>query len=314
MLNPDDILIIKKICASRVLDALGQPYRRCSRGFTLRSPMRKDTKASISYIVTSRGIWHWTDFGTGQRGSHIDFVMKVLQISYVAALYYLQTLFQTSYLQAKQISMNNFYFSTPQKDQKQEIWEIDSVTELEDSDKNRLKHFRHIFTYVPSVIKKIRFRHKEKRFSKECLCCSTISGGYEVFTAEPSLVRGSFKTVIGKKDISVCIKNHKVIVAESMIDAISTNILIGSKEVSLVSLNTVHNKEIFIEYMLRNKSKFKYVLLALDNDHMGFQTREIMIPKLLKLGFDIYVLRYKYKDPNLQLIHNPNSYSCEHIL
>lgn len=314
MLSPDDIMAIKGVCASRVLDALAQPYRRCSRGYHLRSPWRTDAKASVSYIKTSSGLWHWTDFGTGQGGSHIDFVIKVLQMSYSSALYYLYSLYESSTISDKYMRQNTFSFSMPHKAQSVSCWEVNSVTDLDEPDMVKLKNYRHISSFPPSVIQKINFRHQQKKFSKECLCTPTLNGGYEVFTAEPSGVRGSFKTAIGKKDISLYVRTQKVIVAESMIDAISANHLIGNKDTSLVSLNTVHNKNVFLEYMSRNRGVFKYVLLALDNDMAGDTTREYLVPLLLKLEFEVYVLRYKYKDPNLQLIHSPESYSCEHIL
>jgi hypothetical protein len=298
MLSAEELRRLKSIPPSDIANALGIDFRPTIRGGMLPAIWRGENHSSVSYLKSSQGHWYWTDFGTGEGGSHIDLVMKQLSMSYIQAIYQLKKICHGN---STVVPPTTFSFSLPFSKSSKSSWEIIGVRSCDPSDVHVLEAQRHL---TPEMIpldklKWISISHREKTFQRQCYGIKNSSGGYELFSGYTSSHSLSFKSCCGKKDISVINRGAEHwVVSESLIDAMSAQQIYEGSSLSLISLNGVTQVDRVGAFLSKYHSRIERLVLALDHDSPGEIAQEKIIGFCKQFRISFEILNYTGKDPN----------------
>ena len=219
MLSSEELKSLKSIHPHTLADKLGLSFQSTVRGGMLPATWRGEKHNSVSYLQSSQGHWYWTDFGTGEGGSHIDLIMKQFGLNYTQAIYRLRNICNEDIPATSPI---NFSFSLPFSKASKLCWDIKSMRPCGVSDLHVLETQRHLDSQtIPfNSLKWLTIFHPYKKFSRQCYGIKNSSGGHELFSGYSSSHALSFKSCCGKKDISVINRNTRDwVVSESLIDA-----------------------------------------------------------------------------------------------
>jgi len=250
-----------------------------------RAVWRGDRKPSVSILQASDGVWIWNDHGSDEKGTNIDLFMKLYNVSYVQAVKALRE--QTFSFSVAKTQTNS---TASGKKKKPEEWEILDTYELSEKTLNLFKVHRGIDAqYLKGAgVQQLLLLLDKKKFA---LCGhKNISGGWELYNAQ-----GSFKSATSK-DLTYIKRNKKtLIIAESLIDAVSCE-QIKNETFDLLVLNTVEitNRAVTLLGDLKSYSK---IVIATDNDKAGKKTAGILFPACKAKT----VINFNYgqdKDPN----------------
>jgi hypothetical protein len=298
MISPEELQRLKSIHPHELANRLGVEFKPTIRGGMMAATWRGEKQSSVSYLKLAQGQWHWTDFGTGESGSHIDLVRKQLGMSYVQAIYQLQKI---CYGNSTMVTPTVFSFSLPFSKPSKLSWQIREVRSCQTSDVRVLEDQRHlILEMIPlERLKWITIEHQEKTFQRQCYGIKNSSGGYELFSGYASSHSLSFKSCYGKKDISVINRGtgHWA-VSESIIDAMSVQQMYGESLLSLISLNGVTQVDRAGEFLSKYHSRIERLVLALDHDPPGEMAQKKMIRFCKQFNISFKILNYTGKDPN----------------
>ena len=298
MLSKEELQRLKSIHPHELANSLGVEFRATIRGGMLPAVWRGEKHSSVSYLKSAHGHWYWRDFGTGEGGSHIDLIMKQLDVSYVQAIYQLQKIGHGNEPIA---TPSSFSFPLPFSKSSKSAWEIRSIRPCGVCDIQVLEDQRHLEPQMIPLdkLKWMTLFHRIKKFSRQCYGIKNSSGGYELFSGYSSSHSLSFKSCCGPKDISVI--NHGTgvwVVSESLIDAMSAQGLCNLDSVSFVALNGVMQIGRFGEFLAKYHSRVEKLIIALDHDDAGeaAQGKVVKFCEQFEISFDI--LNYIGKDPN----------------
>ncbi len=259
---------------------------------------RGEKHSSVSYLESTQGHWYWTDFGTGEGGSHIDLIMKQFGLSYSQAIYKLKDICDE---QTPVIVSRNFYFPLPSSRASKLSWEIQFMRPCGTKDVQVLKTQRHLDSRkIPlDSLKWMGISHPYKKFHRQCYGIKNSSGGYELFSGYSSNHALSFKSCCGRKDISVINRNTRDwVVSESLIDALSVMKLVDHSALSVMSLNGVGQINRAGAFLAKYHSRVDRLIVALDHDHAGKIAQEKMVSFCEELKISFEILSYSGKDPN----------------
>ena len=298
MISGEELQRLKSIHPHELANGLGVEFRPTLRGGMLPATWRGEKHHSVSYLKSERGQWHWTDFGTGEGGSHIDLVMKCLSMNYVQAIYQLRKLCGD---RMPITTPTRFSFSLPFSKPSKFSWEIRSSRTCVSSDAHILETHRYLKSEVIplSKLKWMTMAHREKGYIRQCYGIKNSSGGHELFSGYPSSHSLSFKSCCGKKDISVIHRGSgHWVVSESIIDAMSVQQMHESSRLSLISLNGVHQVERLGAFLAKYHLRIDRLILALDRDSAGALAQEKIIVFCERFNISFEVLNYTGKDPN----------------
>jgi hypothetical protein len=298
MLSIETLRHLKSVQPHELAKGLGIDFKPTFRGGMMSATWRGEKQSSVSYLKSSQGQWYWTDFGTGEGGSHIDLIMKAFNINYTQAIYQLQKVCdQNVHTRAP----THFSFSLPFSKLSNSSWVIISIRPCNIIDIHVLQTLRHLSRQIIPLehLKWITLRHNKKGFTRQCYAIKNSSGGYELFSGYPSGHTLSFKSCSGPKDISVINRGvQKWVVSESIIDAISTQQIYGDSILSLISLNGVTQVSRLKAFLTKYHSKVRNLIIALDHDEAGEVARKKVVEICESLNILFEVLNYTGKDPN----------------
>jgi hypothetical protein len=301
VLDLDTLRIIKSVHPHELANLLGIDYKPTVRGCMMPAVWREDKCYSVSYLMSPTGQWYWTDFGTGDRGSHIDLIMKSYDMSYSQSIYRLRDILQQ---RLSQRPPTPFSFSLPPVEN-HSSWSIHSIKPCSNAHIKVLEEERQLNpTAIPmSHLKWLKIFHIKKKFYRTCYGIKNSSNGHELFSGHPSSSRLGFKSCLGKKDISVI--NRKVgawVVAESIIDVMSVQQMHNESKLSMISLNGVHQISRLKMFLDKYHDRIDELIIAMDHDSSGESAQEKIIEHCQNLKMDHRVLDYTGKDPNEALI------------
>jgi hypothetical protein len=298
MMSTEELQRLKSIHPHELANELGIDFRPTLRGGMLPATWRSEKHHSVSYLKLAQGHWHWTDFGTGESGSHIDLIMKSQGMSYVQAIYQLQNICDHG-ISVK--TPTSFSFSLPFSIPSKLSWDIRAIRTCSISDIKHLEVYRHLdIEMIPlGKLKWMTIAHREKKFTRQCYGIKNSSGGYEFFSGYSSAHSLSFKSCYGKKDISVVNRGIRSwTVGESLIDAMSVQQIYGGSALSLISLNGVTQVGRLEKFLAKYHLRIGKLILALDHDPPGELAQGKIIGLCKRFNIIFEVLNYTGKDPN----------------
>ena len=270
---------IKRLDMSALLESAGVQVENNH----FKAVWRDDHKPSVSILKAEDGVWIWKDHGANEKGTNIDLFMRLYGFSYVQAVKALRE--QTFSFPVSETQTNS---TASGKKKKTVEWKILDEYELSEKTLNLFKVHRGIDAQYLKGVKQLLLLLNKKKFA---LCGhKNISGGWELYNAQ-----GNFKSATSK-DLTYIKRNKKtLIIAESLIDAVSCE-QIKQEFFDLLVLNTVEITDRAVAFLddLKGYSK---IVIATDNDKAGKKSAEILFPAC-KAKIVINFNHGEYKDPN----------------
>ena len=244
---------------------------------------RDDRKPSVSILQAGDGVWIWKDHGTNEKGTNIDLFMLLYNFSYVQAVKALRE--KTFFPLVTETRVG--YTATGKK---KKGWKILDEYDLNAKTLQLFKFHRGLEPeYLKNAgIKQLLLLMGKKKFS---LCGhQNMSGNWELYN-----VQGSFKSSTGKDITYISRGKDTLIIAESLIDAISCEQIKG-EFFDLLVLNTVEMTDRAVT-LLNDLRDYSKIVIATDNDNAGKKAADMLIP-VCKAKEVINFNYGKYKDPN----------------
>jgi len=248
---------------------------------------RDDKKPSVSILQASDGVWIWKDHGTNKKGTNIDLFMLIHNISYVQAV---------KALRDKTFSIpvveNQTDSTISGKKNKTKEWKILDEYDLSENTLKLFKEHRGLLKeyLIEAQVRQLLLLLDRKKFS---LCGhKNISGGWELYNAQ-----GSFKSATSK-DLTYIKRNKStLIIAESLIDAVSCE-QIKEEFYDLLVLNSVEMANRAVDF-LRGLNNYSKIVMATDNDKAGKKVANILLPLCKTKTKKVVSFSYNQnKDPN----------------
>ena len=251
------------------------------KGFTKKNgtlwehPYRSDKNSSFSVFINDKNkSYTFKDHSSGETGNIVDLMLKVENTD-------LSTI----------LKRNSFFFSEATKFPTEELTltnqnELLSVEKIKTKNLFAYAHNRGISKPILTTFcKEVKYRNQKGTFYG--LAIENCSKGFEI---NIGLKNGSFKTNVGKKDITLLkgIDSEKVSIFESFFDFLSFQQYLKRKDLKndVIILNSLslYNSDIL--------KKYTEVYLFLDNDKPADTT----IEKIKTLDKKIMDCRYIYAD------------------
>ncbi len=325
-IRKEELEIIKNINPESVFKVLGiSDYKKSSNGYYyLSSPLRKDKDSSfVVFYGAKRKAWIYYDKKLGWSGTLIDLWQKLFNLSYEDTIKDLRKVFNINLLEEREIKINSDLTLKNIKKIVQKLKE--RVSKLEEENLKQRKNYdelkeklsfkilkvkekvenERLLAYlkekkvrkIPAWLKEIYFKPLSKDKVYYGLAIKNITGAYHVenpneryivFTAFDQ--ENSF-SLIKKKE-----ENKKLIIVESLLDALLIEQIKAFKDFDIVILHSKNN----LEKILKEKflKKYKALVLAFKCD----ETLEKIINKLKKLVVNVGVLKFNSNSISESLI------------
>ncbi|WDN91037.1 hypothetical protein BuS5_04009 (plasmid) [Desulfosarcina sp. BuS5] len=252
---------------------------------------RDDRRPSVSILQAGDGVWVWKDHGANEKGTNIDLFMKLYNVSYVQAVKALrkQTLGEQTF--SFPVAETRFGYTATKKKKKPD-WKILDEYDLNAKTLQLFKSYRRLRPkYVKNAgIKQLLLLLNKKKFS---LCGhQNMSGTWELYN-----VQGDFKSSTGKDITYISRGKNTLVIAESLIDAISCE-QIKEEIFDLLVLNSVEMINRAVDFLSDLKSYSK-IVIATDNDKAGKKAADMLLPACKTKAERVVGFNYnQYKDPN----------------
>ncbi len=290
----EEIQAIKELDPEAILSDLGIPYTRRPSYYECQAVWRGDRNPSLS-VFNDKGVWRWKDHSTGESGTWIDLVMKVMNCDYVDAVRYLRENFLYSSSQSRKPQQ-------PEKpEQKQEatqgIWILQEIRELPLSKEiktflYRTRGIKHFPTWLKQIEYETMNSYTGEIITRTGFGIKDIAGNYHIrYARQDSKIKervlrqnhdeGTTYSLIKRN-------GKKAVVVEGFIDGIRADELIPDAD--LIILNGVENWKKAIEPLKR----YDEIYLALDNDDAGRKAEQEIVRNLT--GKEIIRVDFKAKD------------------
>lgn len=287
-----ELNIIKRLDMAALVESAGMQVKNGH----FKAAWRDDRRPSVSILQAADGVWIWKDHGANEKGTNIDLFMRLYKISYVQAVKALrEQTFSFPVAEIPRSSKNGNYAATKQK--KKTGWKILDEYDLNAKTLQLFKSHRGLMPeYVINAgIKQLLLLLDKKKFS---LCGhQNMSGKWELYN-----VQGGFKSSTGKDITYISRGKDTLIIAESLIDAISCE-QIKQEFFDLLVLNTVEMTNRAVDFLNDLKSYSK-IVVATDNDKEGKKAADMLIPACKAKR----IINFNYngcKDPNEYLKKEP---------
>jgi hypothetical protein len=262
-MNRETIEQAKRINLISFLEQLGfRPSWQSGGRSMFFSPLREEKNPSF-YVQRFDGYWVWKDWGTGEKGDVIDFVELYYGIDFAEAVKRLGVL-PPEDPKASKLS------ETCKQDPREVIsWVKEFYTKEARMNSYKLQVVRDYF-----LRKGVRYYPEMKCIPvhdwKEKKLYVGIPAPFPLKMRGLELreIDGDSRKTWGRKTLWLLKRNLKrVLVTESVLDALSGELLLGDDSITLCSLNGVCNVDqlgyLFIQYRPRE------VVMALDSDEPG---------------------------------------------
>lgn len=263
-INDEEIRTIKEINMISFLESHGyMPRYRHGDSAMFFSPLREEKNPSF-YVSKWKGQWYWKDWGTGERGDLIELVERLFGYSFTDAVEYI--------LGGKIEDAGGNAQNQQKEDKSDEDWIRAFYAKLPSSEEPARAYFKRLgLNYYPEMGAR--------------LCHANPVDGEEEFVAVPipypekirglelrGFVNGARKT-LGKKTLWLLKRNtEKVLVTESIVDALAGEIILDDRKITLCSINGVGNVKKLRKFV--EKYRPARVILALDADEPGRAAQE----------------------------------------
>ena len=306
----DDIEYIKNSAdlLSIVETITGVSGKRENRCYKFLSPFRDEKTPSFAVYPDSNT---WFDFGTGEGGDVINFLMRYYDIDFKEALNELQADTQRPVHTCKKERKEEKQFKKDYS-KVRKLYEVLKATDNKETVKEYFISKR--VEYHPEIgaVVFANFKQNSTYISIPCPYPTKIMG------LECRKLKGEGLERISlygkplwllRRDLS------RILVTESILDALAGEIVVGDRTITLCALNGVANKH-KVPGMVK-KYKPSYVLLALDNDgeENGFigQKTQAEIYRSIKSACQVKILEAHkiagVKDLHKLLLKNETRYA-----
>lgn len=262
-MNKEEIEILKRIDLISYLESMGfRPDWRRGDKAMFYSPLRSEKNPSFYVQRGQNGFWYWKDWGTGETGDIIKLVMLYYGIDFKEAV--------------KRLGASPSAFYTPSLEGPKRETETDSVNWVRE-----LYHKQSLMNSVKMEIVRNYFLRNGVRYHSEMKCILVtdrkegklyigipIPFPLKMRGLELREVNGNSRKTWGRKTLWLLKRDTgRFLIAESVLDALSGEIILGDETISLCSLNGVGNvyqlDDLFSQYSPG------LVILALDADEPG---------------------------------------------
>lgn len=272
MVNDRDIEEAK---SKSLLDYLSQcgaePQKISGDTVSFLSPLREETKPSFTVYQSSNT---WYDFGTGDGGDIISFVMKHNSLEFLDAVRHLNGATGISEVKAVKKSLDAIRSARIEKNA--EIKKIYSSLSKGDATVCVSKYFKEKGVNYHPEMGCIIYSYGGKKY-----IATPVPFPEKVQGLECRELGGEDRKTFGRKILWVFKRDpQRFLITESILDALAGEVLLADPNISLCALNGVGNVKWIKEFA--EKYKPAEVYLAMDNDVPGQIAEEEAI-RLLKL-------------------------------
>jgi hypothetical protein len=258
----EEIERLKRIDLIAFLESMGfRPSWRREDKAMFSSPLREEQNPSF-YVQRSDGCWNWKDWGTGESGDIIKFVELYYGINFTEAVERLGASVPAHFAP----SIDNRRCD-PRKDSVDWVREFYRKGILMNLNKTEIvrSYFLKMGVRYHSDMKCILVNDRKENKSYIGI---PVPFPLKIRGLELRQVDGDSRKTWGRKTLWLLKRDPlRILIAESILDALSGEILLGDETISLCSLNGVCNVsqlgDLFIQYGP------KEVILALDADEPG---------------------------------------------
>jgi hypothetical protein len=271
-MNREAIEQAKRINLISFLEQLGfRPSWQSGERAMFFSPLREEKNPSF-YVQRFDGCWMWKDWGTGEKGDIINFIELYYGIDFAEAVRRLDPL-QTATGRGV-LSPEDLRTSQSPKTCKRDSREVGWVKEF--YRKRAIKMNVHKMEAVRNY-----FLRRGVRYYSEMKCILVndwkekrvyvgipVPFPLKMRGLELREIDGDSRKTWGRKTLWLLKRNpRRVLVTESVLDALAGELVIGDDSITLCSLNGVCNVDqlgdLFVQYRPRE------VIMALDTDEPG---------------------------------------------
>ncbi|HOD98628.1 MAG TPA: CHC2 zinc finger domain-containing protein [Syntrophales bacterium] len=263
----------RRVNLAHLIESLGYKPRWFSAEKAMfSSPLREEKTPSftVSYF---KGRWGWKDWGTGDSGDTISFVQAYYGLSFIEAV---RKLNGGTYSSIPSSAPPPSARSEYDEDKIKFVRKLHSDRTSLMSEKERLiirLYFEDkgvAFYPEMAVVTYHSFRDKKSFVAIPMPHARCIKG------LECREIGGTDRKTLGNKTLwFLSRKSSKVLVTESILDALAGEIVLSDNSLSLLSINGVGNVG-KLDGVLA-KLRPKEVLLALDNDHPGREAQKTAV-------------------------------------
>ncbi|MEW6418580.1 MAG: toprim domain-containing protein [Nitrospirota bacterium] len=271
-ITESDIEHVKTINLITYLERLGYrpEYKYAERAMFL-SPMREENHPSF-WVSKYNGNWRWKDWGTEEQGDIIKFVELYHGVGFLEAI---KMLLEEEHPAAPIISNENRNENVEETRLKKVSWirkfYSDNTLLLDGRNIQRIRNYFESkgVSYYPSMgcICYYSFRDKKSYIAIPIPFPEKIKG------LECRELRGERKKTLGCKTLWVLKRDlTRILVAESILDALAGEIVLNDDKITLCSTNGICNMERIGKMVEQYRPK--EVFFALDNDEPGQKAQE----------------------------------------
>ena len=258
-----DIEAARRVNLLALIESLGhKPSSNRGEKAMFYSPLRTEQNPSFS-VSYYKGRWTWKDWGSGKSGDTISFVQNYHGIEFLNAVRKLN---------------NGVSYATPSPApaQRKSAYDADKVKWVRKLHKERLS----VMTSGDHATIARYFGERRVRCYKEMACVTyTNFTEHKSFIAipmpHPGIINGlecrefggSFRQTLGHKCLWLMRRTSRIVVTESILDALAAEIVLNDFTLTLCSINGVGGVEKLGS--LLEALKPQEALFALDNDEPG---------------------------------------------
>ena len=271
-ITDSDIEHVKTINLITYLEMLGYraEYKYAERAMFL-SPLRAENHPSF-WVSRYNGSWRWKDWGTEEQGDIIKFVELYHGVGFLDAV---RMLLEEDYPTAPVIGNENRNEGIEETRLKKVSWirkfYNDNTLLLDDKNIQRIRNYFQSkgVSYYPSMGCICYYSFRDKRY----FIGIPIPFTEKIRGIECRELQGERKKTLGCKTLWVLKRDtSRVLVAESILDALAGEIILNGNKITLCSTNGICNIE-RIEKLF-DQYRPKEIFFALDNDEPGQKAQE----------------------------------------
>ena len=245
-----------------------QGYKKVGSGAMFYSPFRSESEQSfqVSYY---RGAWNWKDWGSGEGGDVISLVQAMHGCDFKEAC---RMIYENDLGEYRHPRHHPPASSKDEADQKVKWLKETYISLLKRPVLEKVKKYfsNKSVRYYPAM-GAVMYRDKENIN----YVAIPLPNPFEIKGLECRGYDEHKRKTLGHKELWVLKRDPKrVLVTESILDALAGEEILGMQTATLVSINGATNASKFVELYDKVKEKPKEILLALDNDEPGERARQ----------------------------------------
>jgi len=292
---------LKRIDLIAFLEGIGfNPRWQSGQKAMFFSPLRTEANPSFSVQRSSDGSWNWKDWGTGESGDIIKFAQTYYGVDFKEALKRLGGSSESLRYSKVKCAGNQIPNKT---DAATSGWAKEFYgKEVVKMQSHKLEIVRDYFLdmgvrYHPET----KCIHVQDRKDGKPYVGIPIPYPLKMRGLELREIGGNSKKTWGKKTLWLLKRDpRKILITESILDALAGELVLGEESITLCSLNGVGNVDQLDA--LFNQYKPGEVILALDNDEPGRIATERAFK--VALSHSVRVIEFRgHLDANVKDLH-----------